>query len=100
MREKLMELVDEARFMTIGEIADYLIANGVTIRVKKEKPPTDLTNKCGSCEYAKPTNEFGKSKCYVCCTNEDKWWRHRTSMYRQRTTPACKRYKAKENNDG
>ena len=52
--------------------------------------------KCGTCAYAKPTT-FGKSKCYVECTNKEhieKFCRYRKiSLKRQRTTPACKDYK-------
>ena len=52
--------------------------------------------KCGTCAYAKPTT-FGKSKCYVECTNKEhieKFCRYRKiSLKRQRTTPACIDYK-------
>ncbi len=52
--------------------------------------------KCGTCAYAKPTT-FGKSKCYVECTNQEhieKFCRYRKiSLKRQKTTPACKKYK-------
>lgn len=52
--------------------------------------------KCGTCAYSKPTT-FGKSKCYVECTNQEhimQFCRYREiSLKRQRTTPACKRYK-------
>lgn len=65
----------------------------------KEKKPTDLTGKCGSCEYAKPTTEFGRN-CYIFCSNFEDLKRNGTARYKQRTTKACKRYKAKENSNG
>lgn len=77
------------------DVADYLIDNGVTVTIKKEKPPTDLSGKCGSCEYA-------KAECpsvYVRCTKHEhiaKYFTKRDGSLRQRTTPACKQYKPKE----
>jgi len=77
-------------------IADHLIANGVTVKIQKEKPPTDLTGKCGSCFFAKHGLHFGKSPCYVECTNEDllksRPNRGKASAVRARTTRGCKRY--------
>lgn len=100
-RERLIELIEcEENGITHGiaeRTADYLLDNGVTINIKKERPPTDLRGKCGSCEYAKP-GEWGKSKVYVCCTNKEHlacYSRNRITPLRPRTTRACKRYKAK-----
>lgn len=59
----------------------------------QEKKPTDYTNKCGSCEYAKPTSEFGK--CYIYCSNFEGCKRNGVARFKQRSTPACKRYKPK-----
>jgi hypothetical protein len=101
MREKLIELLEEIGDkafrqhipLTSSLIADYLISNGVKARV--EKPPLDLTGKCGSCAYA-------KAECpeiYVRCTNPEhiaKYFRSRDKSLRQRTTPACRQYKPKE----
>ena len=61
---------------------------------KPPKKPTDLTGKCGSCEYAKPTSEFG-SNCYIYCSNRDMYRQRKVSYFKQRTTRACKRYKPK-----
>ena len=56
----------------VGNLADYLIANGVTI-----ERPIDLSGKCGSCIYAKQvTGVFGHSACYVRCTNKEHLKKH------------------------
>ena len=64
----------------------------------KTRPATSLAGKCGSCEYAKPTT-WGKSECYIECTNRpDRPYRQTRAgiaHIKQRTTPACKRYKGK-----
>lgn len=96
VKEKLAEIIQNsvggcARHWA-EVVADGLIANGVTIVVKKEKKPTDLTAKCGSCVYAKPVR-FGRATCYVCCTHPNRHWNRRGSQFRQRTTRACKSYK-------
>lgn len=67
---------------------------GATIKPKKERPPTDLTGKCGSCAYAKPA-DWENSKVYVCCTNYEQlfsYTRNRKRQCRPRTTKACKHY--------
>ena len=108
-RERLIEIltsfygVDPMYYGVEAQaLADHLIANGVTVIIKKEKPPTDLSKKCGSCAYAKAEpDEFGRD-CYVRCTNPEhiaKYCRSRDRSLRQRTTPACKQYKAKEEID-
>ena len=71
--------------------------NGEAISTKKERTQTDLTGKCGSCEYAKAT-EWGNSKVYVCCTNYEQLFsyvRNRKRPCRPRTTKACKHYSPK-----
>ena len=102
-RDKLSELILKSEILcnTCGEnsasycaeaLADYLLANGV-------KLSAELQNKCGSCVYAKPIVAFGKSKCYVKCTNKEHIERFCTreiSTLRQRTNPACKNYKERE----
>ncbi len=66
----------------------------------KEKAPTDLTGKCGSCAYAKAEpNKFGSANCYVRCTNPvhlAKYCHRIDKSLRQRTVKACKQYKPKE----
>lgn len=72
----------------IDDEVDYLLANGV-------KLSAELQNKCGSCIYAKPIVAFGKSKCYVNCTNKEhieRFCQREISTLRQRTHPACKKY--------
>ena len=60
---------------------------------------TDLSNKCGSCRWSVPCqfNTRSTSGCYVECQNPNKIWRHQSSMMRQRTTPKCKLYERREN---
>ena len=78
--------------------ADHLIAAGVTVKVKKEEPPVDLTNKCGSCKHSVVAEGvFGDSTCYVRCTNKEHlsgrhYQEHPIAAVRQRTARACKKY--------
>ena len=93
-REKLIELLRYVQYLGGLEekIADHLLANGVKIVPKRE---TDLTGKCGSCEWAKPVDRE-HSKVYVCCTNKElllSYTRNRKHTFRPRTTKACKHYK-------
>ena len=77
-------------------IVDHLIANGVTVTIKK--PPTDLSKKCGSCAYAKAEPDMFGRDCYVRCKNPEhlaKYCRSRDRSLRQRTNPACRQYKPK-----
>lgn len=101
-KEKLVEIIQNsvggcARHWA-EVIADGLIAHGVTIVAKKEKKPTDLTGKCGSCVYAeKAIGHFGKAQCYVECTNKEhlsgRMYQERPlAAVRPRTTKACKKY--------
>lgn len=100
MKERLIDIltlfygVDPMYYGVEAEqLADHLIANGVTVEFKK--PPVDLAGKCGGCAYA-------KAECpsvYVRCTNPEhiaKFFRSKDRSLRQRTTPACKQYKPKE----
>ena len=105
-REKLIEILDSSfeeqygkrGILTAHHTADYLIANGVTVQTEKEKPTVDLTNKCGSCKHSViAENVFGKSKCYVRCTNlehlNSRMYQERPlAAVRQRTMRACKKY--------
>jgi hypothetical protein len=79
--------------------ADYLLSHGVTVQIKKEKPPTDLAGKCGGCAYAEVVHDvFGGSYCYVKCINPEhiaKYCSRRASPIRQRTVKACKLYKSR-----
>ena len=85
----------------VCDLVDALIARGVTVNVKKEKPPVDLTNKCGSCKHSVPAvGVFGNSTCYVRCTNEEHLSARRYQGrplvdVRQRTAKACKKYEPK-----
>ena len=104
MREKLIELLqdDDCPLLyvlgeNVGTLADYLIANGVTVKV--EKPPTDLSGKCGSCAFARvEPKKYGYVDSLVRCTNPEhlaKYCRGIDISLRQRTTKACKQYKQK-----
>ena len=55
---------------------------------------TDLTDKCGSCEWGVPCKFSEKSVLgsYVECRNPNKVWRAEISKKRQRTTPKCRYY--------
>ena len=96
-REKLIELLEDIceKYAPcgMGVMADQLLAAGVTLP-KSPRPETDLTGKCGSCSFAKPAT-FGRSPCYVECTNADHLSRRKTKYNwakRQRTCKACKSY--------
>lgn len=102
VRERIVELIQSAvggcSSYWAGLIADSLIANGVTVKVKKDKPPVDLTGKCGSCVYASSENKrlYPNTRSYVQCLNPERKWYREISAYRARTTPCCKKYKPKE----
>lgn len=82
----------------VCDLVDALIARGVTVNVKKAKPPVDLTNKCGSCKHSVvAVGVFGDSPCYVRCTNKEHlsgrhYQEHPIAAVRQRTAKACKKY--------
>lgn len=61
-------------------------------------PQTDLTDKCGSCEWAMPIKGSikGVFGCYVECQNPSKVWHYESSSRRQRTTPKCRFYQLKK----
>lgn len=60
------------------------------VRTKDElKKRTDLTNKCGSCQYFRPIQRICGATCYGKCDMG--------LNIRQRSTKACKRYRGKEN---
>lgn len=93
-RERLIDLLYDVLDARPDTIADHLLANGVKIAGN-----TNLQGKCGSCIYAKPTVAFGKSTCYVKCTNAEhieRFCQREISILRQRTNPACKKYKERE----
>ena len=110
MKQRLMGLLSAAHedfyaHFEPGEdyfeaMANRLLSGGVTVSVKKEKPPTDLTGKCGSCVYAKSGLHYGVSTCYVECTNEDllksRPNRGKASAVRARTNKGCKRHTPRE----
>ncbi len=58
---------------------------------------------CGTCIYAKPYVGEGKTfKSYVECTNKEhleKYCKYQNSQYRQKTTKACKCYKARSDKE-
>ena len=62
-----------------------------------EPKETDLTDKCGSCEWAMPIKGSTKGVfgCSVVCQNPNKVWRYDSSNRKQRTTLKCKHYKRK-----
>ena len=62
---------------------------------KDEKPPVDLSFKCGSCKFAEPTTEYFGGASYVECTNERhilRYCNRDISRMRQRTQKCCKLY--------
>lgn len=77
-------------------IIGILRDDNVRLKEEVERLQKKREAKCGTCYYSKPV-PFGKSKCYVECTNQEhieKYCRYRKiSLKRQRTTPACKSYK-------
>lgn len=55
---------------------------------------TDLTDKCGSCEWAMPIKGSVKGVfgCTVECQCPNKEWRAEISKIKQRTNPKCRFY--------
>ena len=77
----------------------HVVPVEVTLKVKNilERPPVDLTNKCGSCAYSTEcVDYFPNTKSYVKCAHPYRRWNREISAYRPRTTKCCSRYKAKE----
>ena len=73
-------------------------------KIVSVRPEPDLTGKCGSCKSSIPAHGyFGKSTCYVECTNKDHlssrhYYGNSLIAIRQRTTRACKHYERREDN--
>ena len=59
---------------------------------------TDLTDKCGSCEWAVPIKGSTKGVfgSFIVCKNPNKVWRHDISSHKQRTNPKCSLYQKKK----
>ena len=59
---------------------------------------TDLTDKCGSCEWAIPIkgSKKGTFGCYIECQNPNKVWKHNSSSCKQRTNPKCRFWQLKK----
>ena len=96
-----MDKIDRGSLPWAVEVlADHLIAGGVTVIVKEEKPQTDLTGKCGDCDYAVPEySANGRVNSFVRCTNPAhiaKYCSRRDVSLRERSVKACKKYKPKE----
>ena len=69
MREKLIELLKEGhkQFLFIDQIADHLIANGVTVREKGEWIPQDNTYTRYTCSVCNTRNHRGGDRfCSLC----------------------------------
>jgi hypothetical protein len=66
-------------------------------QITVEPKEIDLTDKCGSCEWAMPIKGSAKGTfgCYVACQNPNKVWRHNSSSRKQRTTKKCKLWQQK-----
>ena len=62
-----------------------------------EPKETDLTDKCGSCEWAMPIKGSAKGVfgCYIECQHPDKAWKFDSSRRKQRTNPKCRLWQAK-----
>ncbi len=63
-----------------------------------EPKETDLTDKCGSCEWAMPIKGSTKGVfgCYVECQNPEKVWKPNSSSRKQRTNPKCRLWQPKK----
>ena len=104
IKEKLIDLMTAFYGVDPGyygvdaySLANHLIANGVTVKIKKEKPPVDLSGKCGSCVYASMEQKelWLHLQSYVRCINPEKRFMRKNSEYKARTTPCRKAYKTK-----
>lgn len=63
-----------------------------------EPKETDLTDKCGSCEWAMPIKGSTKGMfgCYIECLNPNKAWKYDSSNRKQRTNPKCRFWQQKK----
>jgi hypothetical protein len=62
--------------------------------VSRKKKETDLTDRCGSCQWAKKIKGSSKGVfgCYIECQNPNKVWKRDIAKRKQRTNPKCKHY--------
>ena len=67
-------------------------------QILSEPKETDLTNKCGSCEWAMPIKGSlkGVFGCHIECQNPNKAWKHDISKRKQRTTRKCRLWEPKK----
>ena len=67
----------------------------------RKKKETDLTDRCGSCQWANKIKGSSKGVfgCYIECLNPNKVWKRESSKRKQRTNPKCKRYKRREGDE-
>ena len=67
----------------------------------RKKKETDLTDRCGSCQWAKKIKGSSKGMfgCYIECLNPNKVWKRESSKRKQRTNPKCKHYKRREGDE-
>lgn len=71
------------------------------IEKRGDPKKTDLTGKCGSCKWAMPIQASNKGilGSYVKCINPAKVWRYDASNIKQRTTPKCRWWQPKKEED-
>lgn len=67
-----------------------------------EPVETDLTDKCGSCEWAMPIkgSKKGVFGCHIECQHPEKYWRSDISKRKARTSPKCKYWEKKKGCEG
>lgn len=79
LRLDMGNLVDDEISARIIDKMNEVVAHDL----RKQKQPTDLTDKCGSCKWARPRS----THCLIDCTCPDK----RPNFF-ARTNKACKKY--------
>lgn len=71
------------------------------VEADRKKKETDLTDRCGSCEWAKKIKGSSKGVfgCYIECLNPNKVFKRDIAKRKQRTNPKCKRYKRRDGDE-
>ena len=95
--EKALKLVQEKyeRAKKVEYIHNPLAYALYKVWRMADEPAGEIKPQCGICAYAVKTDAFGRGNAYIECTNRGKLPnRSGVAHFKQRTSPACKRWKA------
>lgn len=98
IKEEYAKATDSTYVRNPLAYALYQVWKKADRQILAEPTETDLTDKCGSCEWAMPIKGSTKGTfgCYIRCQNPNKVWKHGSSSCKQRTNPKCRFWKPKK----